>query len=215
MQLGARLVPKLIASRFEWLLKTMCDDGYADPAYKVFNIGEANKIPAYSSELAVSLEEGRHVKAIDRILTIAARERRRGRVHTSPIALRFVAPSQAYASMMHGRPTMMIELILAKGTRHGFDLLSVYERELADLGVRPHWGQVNDSRPEDRLPRALRPLGGVARRSTSDSTRAACSTRRSPTGSGSRPALMTARAGSRRGSRSAASGRGPRARSSG
>ena len=32
--------------------------------------------------------------------------------HTSPIALRFVAPSHAYASMMHGHGTMMIELIL-------------------------------------------------------------------------------------------------------
>jgi L-gulono-1,4-lactone dehydrogenase len=38
---------------------------------------------------------------------------------------------------------MMIELILAKGTRNGFDLLAGYEERLGDLGIRPHWGQVN------------------------------------------------------------------------
>ncbi|HEX8086426.1 MAG TPA: hypothetical protein VF529_19215 [Solirubrobacteraceae bacterium] len=37
MRLGARFFPRLIAGRFEWLLERMCDDGYADPSYKVFN----------------------------------------------------------------------------------------------------------------------------------------------------------------------------------
>lgn len=141
---AARLAPGLLASRFEWLLRSMADDGYAGRSYEVFNIGEANKVPAYSSELGVTLEGGRHVEAVDRILRIAAERRRSERlIHTSPIALRFVAPSRASASMMHGRPTMMIELIMAKGTRRGYDLLDVYERELADLEVRPHWGQHN------------------------------------------------------------------------
>ena len=143
VRLAARLHPAYVASRFDWLLDRMADDGYASLSYKVFNIGEANKIPAYSSELAVSLEDGRHLTAVDRILRIAAEQRERGRWHTSPIALRFVAPSRAYASMMHGRPTMMIELIMAAETRHGFDLLDAYEAGLADLGVRPHWGQYN------------------------------------------------------------------------
>ena len=68
-------------------------------------------------------------------------------VHTSPIALRFVAPSRACASMMEGQPTMMIELILVDGTRGGDALLAGYEQELADLGVRPHWGQINALTP--------------------------------------------------------------------
>ena len=45
--------------------------------------------------------------------------------------------------MMHGRPTMTIELILIGGTRGGRTLLAEYERRLADLGARPHWGQYN------------------------------------------------------------------------
>lgn len=144
LRLAARLAPSLIASQFDRTLAGMQDDGYASASYRVFNIGEANKLPAYSSELGVGLEGGRHVEAVDRILGIA-RERRsdEGLVHTSPIALRFVAPSRAYASMMHDRATMMIELIMVDATRGGYRLLDVYEEHLADLEVRPHWGQYN------------------------------------------------------------------------
>jgi L-gulono-1,4-lactone dehydrogenase len=144
VRLAARWFPSMVAKRFEWLLDRMTDDGYAARSYRVFHIGEANKIPAYSSELAVTLEDGKHIRAVDRILEIAAERRAQERLyHTSPIALRFVAPSKAYVSMMHGQPTMMIELILAKGTRRWEELLAGYEERLADLGVRPHWGQFN------------------------------------------------------------------------
>ena len=140
----ARRLPRLMVKRFDRVLKDMRDDGYANLSYRVFNIGEANKLPAYSAELAVPIDGGEHVAAIDRILAIAAEERaQNSRYHTSPIALRFVAPSGAYASMMHGRATMMIELIMVTGTRGGFELLQRYEQELADLGVRAHWGQYN------------------------------------------------------------------------
>ena len=50
--------------------------------------------------------------------------------------------------MMHGQPTMMIELILVDGTRGGDELLAGYEERLADLGARPHWGQINALTPE-------------------------------------------------------------------
>ena len=146
----ARLAPSVMASRFDATLREMCDDGYASLSYRVFNIGEANKLPAISMELGVAVRDGAHVAAVDRILATAA-GRRRGRpraVHTSPFSLRFVAPSTAYASMMHDQPTMMIELILVDGTPHGLDLLATYEKQLADLGVRAHWGQLNGLTPE-------------------------------------------------------------------
>jgi hypothetical protein len=144
LRIGARFVPGLVASRFDSVLEGMRDDGYANISYKVFNIGEANHLPAVSMELGVSLEGNRHVACVDRLLEIAAERRKRERlVHTSPIALRFVAPSNAFASMMHGRATMMIELILIEGTRGGDRLLRGYEERLADLDVRPHWGQLN------------------------------------------------------------------------
>jgi L-gulono-1,4-lactone dehydrogenase len=144
-----RLFPRSLPKRFDQVLADMRDDGYASVSYRVFNIGAANELPAYSSELGVSVEDGSHVAAVDRILAIAERRRREdGIYHTSPFSLRFVAPSRAYASMMHGRATMMIELIMVKGSKRGYELLAGYEAELADLGVRPHWGQYNKLTPE-------------------------------------------------------------------
>ena len=140
----ARHLPSLVVRRFDDLLAGMCDDGYANVSYKVFNIGEANHLPAYSMELGVALEDNRHLVAVDRILEIAAERRGNdGLYHTSPISLRFVAPSRALVSMMYGGATMMIELIMVAGSRGGYALLEGYEERLADLEVRPHWGQYN------------------------------------------------------------------------
>jgi L-gulono-1,4-lactone dehydrogenase len=144
-----RLFPRSLPRRFDQVLADMRDDGYASVSYRVFNIGAANELPAYSMELGVSIEDGRHVAAVDRILAIAERRRREDGIYqTSPFSLRFVAPSRAYASMMHGQPTMMIELIMVKGSKRGYELLAGYESELADLGVRAHWGQYNRLAPE-------------------------------------------------------------------
>jgi hypothetical protein len=147
----ARHFPSLIAGRFDDTLEGMCDDDYTNVSYKVFNIGEANVLPAYSMELGVAVD-GRHLEAVDRILAIAAERAGEGVYHTSPFSLRFVAPSRAYASMMYGQPTMMIELIMVADSRGGIALLQGYEEALADLGTRPHWGQINALDPE-RLPR--------------------------------------------------------------
>jgi L-gulono-1,4-lactone dehydrogenase len=148
LRFAARHWPALLAWRFDAVLADMADDAYDNVSYKVFNIGEANRLPAVSMELGVTLEGDRHLETVDRILAIAARRRKdENLVHTSPIALRFVAPSRACASMMQGQPTMMIELILVDGTRGGDALLAGYEEGLADLGVRPHWGQINALTP--------------------------------------------------------------------
>lgn len=140
----ARHRPQCMVQRFDGTLKDMQDPSYKSISYMVFNIGEANKLPAYSMELGVTLEDDRHLACVDRILEIAARWAREGVLHTSPIALRFVAPSRAYASMMADRPTMMIELIMVVDSHRGEELLASYERELgAAFDARPHWGQLN------------------------------------------------------------------------
>jgi L-gulono-1,4-lactone dehydrogenase len=142
----ARHFPSLMAGKFDDTLEEMTDDDYTNISYKVFNIGEANALPADSMELGIAVD-GRHVEAVDLILKIAAERRKEGIYHTSPFSLRFVAPSKAYASMMSGQPTMMIELIMVSGSRGEMPLLLGYERALAHLGVRPHWGQINAIEP--------------------------------------------------------------------
>ncbi|HEV7562192.1 MAG TPA: FAD-binding protein [Solirubrobacterales bacterium] len=146
LRLAARYMPKLIVGGFDDTLERMCDPDYTNVSYKVFNIGEANKLPAYSMELGVKVD-GTHIEAVDRILEIAAERAEEGVFHTSPFSLRFVAPSRAYASMMYEQPTMMTELIMVAESRGGVGLLIGYEDALADLGVRPHWGQINAIEP--------------------------------------------------------------------
>jgi hypothetical protein len=95
-------------------------------------------------ELCVGLEDDRHLEAVDRMLEIAAQQRKtKRRYHSSPISLRFTKASPAFASMMYGRDSMIMELILVTGTRGGDKLLAAYEEGLAEFDARAHWGQIN------------------------------------------------------------------------
>jgi L-gulono-1,4-lactone dehydrogenase len=149
LRLAARWAPSLLRTQFPRTLRRMEDPSYTQISHRVFNIGAANHLPALSSELGVPVEGDAHLRAVDRIIELAGElARTRKLFHTSPLSLRFVAPSSALASMMHGRPTMMIELILVAETRGGRELLAEYERRLgAEFGARPHWGQYNELGP--------------------------------------------------------------------
>lgn len=136
--------PESSPRRIDQLLGWLKDNEYSGPSYKVLNIGAANLLPAYSSEIAVPLADDNHLKAIDVLFEVADKHRRLGSVyHSAMIALRFVHGSPAYMSMMNGGETMMIELIQMTDTEGGYELLDAYEKALYGLGGRPHWGQVN------------------------------------------------------------------------
>ena len=125
----------------------------------MFNIGAANYLPAYSAEIGVPVDRrGLHVEAVEKIFEVAARHRDLGNTYqSSPISLRFVRASDALMAMMHGRDTMMIELIMLTHTEGGFELLADYEEALYALGGRPHWGQVNTLTGSDGLIGAMYP----------------------------------------------------------
>jgi L-gulono-1,4-lactone dehydrogenase len=137
------LWPSLSPFLLENAIRALIKDSYEEVSYKVLNIGAANVLPAYSAEIGVPMD-GRHIEAVERIIAVAGERRRLGDVYqSSPISLRFVQASPAYMSMMHGRDTMMIELIQLTRTEGGYELLAAYEEALYELGGRPHWGQVN------------------------------------------------------------------------
>lgn len=143
------LWPRKTPERLDTGLKLIADEDFTNWSFKVLNIGTANFLPAYSSEIGVPFDDtGRWIEAVERIMRIAERAARLGDVYqTSPISLRFVKQSRALMSMMHGRDTVMIELIQATRTEGGFELLAAYEDALYDLDGRPHWGQVNTLTP--------------------------------------------------------------------
>ena len=133
------LAPKLLLAALRALVKKR----YDEVSFKVFNIGNANLLPAYSCEIGVPID-GRHIEAVETIFRVARERRELGRVYqSSPIALRFVKASPAHLSMMNGRDTMMIELIGLNGNDGGIELLKAYEEALHPLGGRPHWGHIN------------------------------------------------------------------------
>ena len=159
LNLISDLRPSLTPRLLDEALEALADKEFTNLSFRVLNIGTANLLPAYSSEIGVPVDEaGSHLEAIDRIKRIAARRREAGSVyHTSPISLRFVRASSAFLSMMEGRDTMMIELIQMTRTEGGFELLAAYEDALYDLGGRPHWGQVNTLTGSHGLVRSLYP----------------------------------------------------------
>ena len=127
-------LPDSAPGRTDQMLGFLADNEYTGPSYKVLNIGAANLLPAYSSELAVPIDKARRGR---RPADRGRRPPPRSRPRLPPglVSLRFVKASPAYMSMMHGRDTMMIELIQATDTEGGFELLGAYEEALYDIGA--------------------------------------------------------------------------------
>ena len=159
INLAVGLRPQISPFLLTQSLKALVNDDYVNIGYRVFNIGAANYLPAYSCEIGVPVDErGFHLAAVERIVELAAQRRRLGNVyHSAPISLRFVKASDAYLSMMQGQNTMMIELIMATHTVGGTELQAAHETALQALGGRPHWGQVNTLTGSHGLVEAMYP----------------------------------------------------------
>lgn len=147
LNLVLRLSPSLAPMLLETAMTALVKKEYDNVSHRVMNIGNANLVPALSGEVGIPMD-GRHVAAVERIFEVASERRRLGGVYQSaPIALRFVKASSAYMSMMHGHDTMMMELIELAGSDGAVELTNAYEKELYELGGRPHWGQLNAMTP--------------------------------------------------------------------
>ena len=87
LNLVADLAPRLTPRLLDAALAAVADEEYTDRSFRVLNIGTANLVPADSAEIGVPIDgRRRHLEAVERIVEIAARQRRLGRVyHTSPI----------------------------------------------------------------------------------------------------------------------------------
>jgi L-gulono-1,4-lactone dehydrogenase len=127
-------------------MRTLLESNYTNVSYKVLDLGAANHISAYSSEIAFPLESDAHLRGIDAILDVARECREQGELYlTVPIGIRFVKASPHYLSMMHGRDTCMVEVPCINGTQGGMEMLRKIEERVCtpDMRGRPHWGQVN------------------------------------------------------------------------
>jgi len=144
LNLRLKLFPGAAPRAIEDALKGLADTEFIAPSYSVLDLGAPNYVDAYSSELALAVENGAYLAAAEKIIEIAERNRATKNIyHTVPFSLRFVASSDLYFSMMYGRQTCMIEVPMLDGTKGGMDILREIEEALLELGARPHWGQIH------------------------------------------------------------------------
>jgi FAD/FMN-containing dehydrogenase len=133
--------PDLVPQVIDQALGALVRD-YIDRSYRVFNIGAANDVPAFGSEIGFPMST--YIAATDRILEIAGHAQQVGKAYlTSPFSLRFCKASPAFLSMMHEADTCMIEFPLLANTIGGYELLRKIESEMYAFGGRPHWGLLN------------------------------------------------------------------------
>jgi hypothetical protein len=151
LNLVLRACPRLAPLLLQTAMRSLVLKEYVEVSHKVFNIGSANLVPAWSGEVGIAMD-GRHIEAVERLCEVAGDMRRRRKIYQSaPIALRFVKASPAYASMMYGADTMMMELIQLHGSKGAVELIEAYEQALYELGGRPHWGQLNELSADGRI----------------------------------------------------------------
>jgi len=142
--LKLRLLPGSAPRTIENSIEALKDKVYEAKSYQVLDIGAPNYIAAYSSELALSVDDHSYIAAAEKIIELAERNRASKNIyHTVPFSLRFVAKHDLYLSMMYGRDTCMIEVPMVDSTNGGMEILKDIEAALIELGARPHWGQVH------------------------------------------------------------------------
>lgn len=106
--------------------------------YKIFPKG-GKLFGGYGIELSFPFEQT--FAMMDKIIRLAEANAEDGLFHTAPVAVRFVAPSRAYASPQYDRETVMLEVLMAKGTLKGAEALAIIEEAmLGETDVRVHWG---------------------------------------------------------------------------
>eukprot|EP01038_Epipyxis_sp_PR26KG_P007789 gene7789-10583_t len=142
---AANDAPSLVPEMNLSALNSMVHKGYIDKSYKVLDLGNVNDLKAYANEIAFPLEFNEEslknvIHAVDKILDIAEKNFKKGRVQMGPVALRFVGPSNGYLSPEYGRHTVRMELDMLDGIHHGITTLNEYQVAMKDFGGIPHWG---------------------------------------------------------------------------
>lgn len=137
--------PKWTPAILRHSLKILRDGCYIGKSFKVLDLGPANHLSAYSTEIAFTSDK--YLEAVEALLTLFEKTKREGQQYiTSPFSLRFVKTSDHYLAMQYsGLPgfVCMIEFPVLNGTIGGEEMLARVESEMYKYGGIPHWGQYN------------------------------------------------------------------------
>jgi hypothetical protein len=182
LALALSVFPRLSPFVVDSAIKGLVDKLYVADSFVVLNLGDANYVPAYASELAFGMhnvgDTPQYVLALERLFELANDQSAQGRYHNVPFSVRYIHPSQHQLAMSHGRPTAIFELPTMARVPGGWDLLRYYERRMFDeFQARPHWGQANFILGPDRVckmypefPRWVASYAQLCRRGTFDNS---------------------------------------------
>ena len=139
-----KICPRIINSA----LKTLADNDYVDKSYVVMNIGANDNVKAMALELSfdatgATTDATNLINKVNNLLSIFANAATNKKWYLAgPIALRFVAASDAYLAPQTGRTTCMAELDLLVRISNGEKLLREVKNAVCTKGsgVRVHWG---------------------------------------------------------------------------
>lgn len=121
-------------------LNTLVNRNYIDKSFRVMNVG-IGQVEAMALELSIPADGW--VATVDRLLAVFQEEATtKSWFLAGPIALRFVAPADAYLAPQQGRPTVMAELIMLGGVASGSELVKAVKARMVarGSGIRVHWG---------------------------------------------------------------------------
>ena len=133
-------LPTMCPTIINSALKTLADNGYVDKSYVVMNIGAVGNVKAMALELSfdatrVTTDATNLVNKVNYLLSILADAATNQKWYLAgPVALHFVAGSDAYLAPQTGRTTCMAELDLLVGIRNGEKLLREVKNALCIKG---------------------------------------------------------------------------------
>ena len=133
--------PSIAKCTIESSINAQADQRFNNLSYNVFHIGDINYVDTKAIELHFNVQHS--INVLERMFQTAQKCSDEGKVHTVPLAGRFVKASDGLLSMQNGINTLAVEIIVLDGLNNGAELLKQYENEYSQDPVfkaRPHWG---------------------------------------------------------------------------
>ena len=151
------IVLKVSKKHTPWLLENAIraqrDRSYINRAEAVLHQGaEFAKERAYDCEVAFDIASNHYLDVVDKLLSQAGDLAAKGFYHTSPIGLRFVSASKAFASPDYKRAVCYIDTPMILRSSNHEEMLKTCLNLMVKEGGAPHWGKFNKPLFDSQVP---------------------------------------------------------------
>jgi FAD/FMN-containing dehydrogenase len=134
--------PGMVPGLIKTTLKSGKDKRYIERSYNVHLAGDIHSVAAYSAEIALPIKDDKYIDAVNALLERINEHKEQGKMHTTPLSLRFVKKSNALMAPQQ-EDCVMVDIIFMANSKDAKELLKDYEDLLKPFGGRPHFGKYN------------------------------------------------------------------------